>query len=63
MSYAQEKLDEAKAKCLEGESEEDHLQHKQELEDAYGNFSQEHFVALTPPGVTNIDAAVIVNSV
>ena len=59
-SFIHKTLDEIKALCLEGETETEHLVHKDQLEAAYAAFSVVSNPA--PEGVTQIEAHVAVDS-
>jgi hypothetical protein len=62
MSAEQETLDAAKLECVEGESAEEHEAHREKLEAAYAAFAGRQESNPAEPGVTEIDAAVVVNS-
>ena len=62
MSAEQEALDAAKAECAEGETPEEHEAHRQKLEEAYAAFAGRQDSNPAPPGITEIDAAIVVSA-
>lgn len=62
MTDPQRELDEAKALCKEGETEAEHLTHKERLEAAYRAFSQDPSSNPAPAGITEVSAHVVVQS-
>jgi hypothetical protein len=55
-------LDEVKALCCEGETELEHLVHKEQLEAAYAAFSAPTVSNPAPEGTTQITADVVLNT-